>query len=68
METYKDAYIALNIIKNNNEIINKVPILFYWNGIDDIKEALKTHKLIDKSINDTTFDDDFYINYKIIYA
>ena len=68
METYKDAYIALNIIKNNNEIINKVPILFYWNGIDDIKEALKTNKLIDKIINDTTFDDDFYIHSKVVYA
>ena len=68
MEKYKEGYLALNVIKNQNEIINQIPILFYWNGEDDIKESLKANNFIDKIISMTCFDDDFYLHSKIYYA
>lgn len=55
-----DSFISLNIV-NSNEILYKIfPIVFYWNGVNDVVNDLLNNKdfynIISKYINSKYYD------------
>ena len=66
------SLLALNIIVNDNEnkiLLNKteVPILYYWNGIDDIEDKFLNDKIFRSLIDESCFNKKFYSKSKIAY-
>ena len=62
-----DTLVAINIFnENKNNIINKIPILFYWNGEGDlINSIFNDQNFIDKYFNNLNYND--YCNLKLGY-
>lgn len=42
----KDKFIAINLIENEDKLLNKYPIIYFWDGNGEIEDAVKTEEFI----------------------
>lgn len=64
----QDSFISLNIVKDNVLQYKNFPIIFYWNGTDDvilnIKENDKFKAIVEKYLNSNDYDSvSLYLTY-----
>ena len=67
----KESFITLNIYynrKDRNILINHYPIIFYWNGEDDIIENMKSNKDFFDYLSKNCFNVDLYPIIKISFV
>ena len=67
----KESFITLNIYYNEkvgNILINHYPIIFYWNGEDDIIENMKSNKDFFDYLSKNCFNIDLYPITKISFV
>lgn len=73
MDQDKESLIALNIYYENDNstvLLNKepVPILLYWNGVDDVLDIIANNETFKEYITDTCFSVKLFPTAKISYV
>ena len=62
-----DTLVSLNIFNNeNNQLINKIPILYYWNGDGDLLDSIINNKtFLEKYLNNISYNlyNSLYLGY-----